>query len=128
MRFPSHLLQPETFRSEPMMAAMAAVAVGMFFGAWVIGPAITYNNADSPAQAATERTTFQDMVARPDPMPYRAPTPAFDRSGPPEYAAIARERARTESGDPADAGWFDSTGVRGYRSSRARPFDRHRFY
>ena len=38
------------------------------------------------------------MVARPDPMPYRAPTPSFDLSGPPNYAAAAKEKAQAELG------------------------------
>ena len=41
MRFPYHLFSASTFRSEPWLAAMAAVAIGMFVGAWLIGPAIT---------------------------------------------------------------------------------------
>lgn len=128
MRLPSHLLQPATFRSEPMMAAMAAIAVGMFLGTWVLGPAITYKSPDAPAQAV-ERTTLQTMLARPDPMPYRAPTPSFDQSGPPNYAAIAKEKARAESGGPSDGDWFDATsGIRVSRPYRARAFDRHRFY
>ena len=77
MRFPSHLLQTATFRSEPLLAAMAAIAVGMFVGTWVIGPAITRDSAEAPAPAAQERTTFEDMVARPDPMPYRAADAGF---------------------------------------------------
>ena len=51
MRFPSHLLQTATFRSEPLLAAMAAIAVGMFVGTWVIGPAITRDSAEAPAPA-----------------------------------------------------------------------------
>jgi hypothetical protein len=130
MRFPSHLLQKATFRSEPLMAAMAAIAVGMFVGTWVIGPAITHGSAEAPAQTAQERTTFEDMVARPDPMPYRAATPAFDMSGPPNYAAVAKEKAQAELG-----GQVDNESVaeapRPYRSwsSRNYPrFDRHRVY
>ena len=45
MRFPSHLLQTATFRSEPLLAAMAAIAVGMFVGTWIIGPAVTRDSA-----------------------------------------------------------------------------------
>ena len=129
MRFPSHLLQPATFRSEPLMAAMAAVAVGMFVGTWVIGPAITNQVAEAPGQTAPERPTYEDMVARPDPMPYRAATPAFDLSGPPSYAAIAKERAKAGLSDSAgDDGPFREA-PHNYSSSRNyRVFDRHRFY
>jgi hypothetical protein len=131
MRFPTHLLQKSTFRSEPMLAAMAAIAVGMFVGTWVIGPAITRDSPDAPAAVSQERTNLKEMVERPDPMPYRAPTPAFDMSGPPNYAAVAKEKARAElggeivveSGPPAPA-----PQSRSYRSSRYRSYDRHAVY
>ena len=68
----------------------------------MIGPAITHGT-DAPPQAAQERTTFEDMVARPDPSPYRAATPAFDISGPPNYAAAAKDKAQAElGGETAD--------------------------
>jgi hypothetical protein len=129
MRFPSHLLQPSTYRSEPLLAALAAVAIGMFVGTWVIGPAITHNSADAPAQFSPERTTFQDMVARPDPMPYRAPTPSFDLSGRPNYAAVAKEKAQAEMGGQIADDESIAEGPSVYRSSRSyRAFDRHRVY
>ena len=53
MRFPSHLLQTATFRSEPLLAAMAAIAVGMFVGTWIIGPAVTRDSADARSGYAT---------------------------------------------------------------------------
>src|SRR4051812_50020476 len=84
MRLPQHLLKASTYRSEPLMAVMAAVAIGMFVGNWIIGPAITHNHPEAQAPVAQqERTTFEAMVARPDPMPYRAPTPVFDTAGGP---------------------------------------------
>ena len=129
MRFPSHLLRMTTFRSEPLLAAMAAIAVGMFVGTWVIGPAITHDIAETPAQATQERTTFQDMVARPDPMPYRAPTPVFDTAGQPTYAAAAKEKAQAGLGGQVDPDVVAETPSYPMRSSRAyRAFDRHRIY
>ena len=134
MRFPAHLLTASTYRSEPVMAALAVVAIGMFVGTWVIGPAISHD-LQSVAPAPQERTSFQEMVSRPDPMPYRAATPAFDSSGPPHYAATAKEKAQAElGGDVADADSFDrppesrGTDSRSYRRSYYRPFDRHRVY
>jgi hypothetical protein len=131
MRFPQHLLQASTFRSEPLMAAMAAVAVGMFVGTWILGPALTHNSPEAPAPVAQqERTTFEAMVARPDPFPYRTPTPTFDMAGQPSYGAAAKEKAQAELGgqvDPEEA----TLETPGYptRSSRAyRAFDRHRVY
>jgi hypothetical protein len=130
MRFPSHLLQTGTFRAEPLLAAMAAIAVGMFVGTWVIGPAITRDSAEAPAPTSQQRTTFEDMVARPDPMPYRAPTPAFDTSGPPSYAAAAKEKAQAEvGGQIVDDGSIPETPRASRWSSRNyRNLDRHRVY
>ena len=132
MRFPNHLLQAATFRSEPLMAAMAAIAVGMFVGTWVIGPAITHDSAETPAPATQQRTTFEDMVARPDPPPYRAPTPAFDMSGPPNYAAAAKEKAQAELGgqiaDPDAMAAEAPSAPRESWSRNSRAFDRHTIY
>jgi hypothetical protein len=131
MRFPQHLLKASTYRSEPLMAAMAAVAVGMFVGAWILGPALTHNSPETPAPAAQqERTTFEAMVARPDPFPYRTPTPTYDTAGQPSYGVAAKEKAQAELGgqvDPEEAA-FEAPGYP-MRSSRAyRAFDRHRVY
>jgi hypothetical protein len=130
MRFPQHLLQASTFRAEPLMAAMAAVAIGMFVGTWILGPAITHNSPDTPAPAAKERTTFEDMVARPDPMPYRTATPTFDTAGQPSYAAAAKEKAQAEMGGAVDPEMSaDNAPSYPVTTSRAaRTFDRHRVY
>jgi hypothetical protein len=130
MRFPQHLLKASTYRSEPLMAAMAAVAVGMFVGNWIIGPAITHNSPEAQAPVAQqERPTFEDMVARPDPMPYRAPTPTFDMAGQPSYAAAAKEKAQAEMGGPVDPEAAADAPSYPVTSSRAaRTFDRHRVY
>ena len=131
MRFPQHLLKFSTFRAEPLMAAMAAVAIGMFVGTWIIGPAITHNSPETPAPAAQQqRTTFEDMVARPDPMPYRAPTPNFDTAGQPSYAAAAKEKAQAEIGGPVDPeAMVEEQPSYPVTSSRAaRTFDRHKVY
>ena len=58
MRFPLHLLRASTFRSEPGLAALAAIAVGMFVGTWIIGPAVT-RSVEIPCPAQ-ERATFED--------------------------------------------------------------------
>ncbi|MGZ5840574.1 MAG: hypothetical protein ACXWJ8_01395 [Xanthobacteraceae bacterium] len=130
MRFPQHLLNASTCRSEPLMAAMAAVAVGMFVGTWIIGPSITHNSPEAQAPAAQQkRITFEDMVARPDPMPYRAPTPTFDTAGQPSYAAAAKEKAQAELGGAADPeAMADEPGYPVRSSRAARTFDRHRVY
>jgi hypothetical protein len=131
MRFPRHLLKASTYRAEPLLAAMAAIAVGMFVGTWILGPALTHNSPDAPAPAAQqERTTFEDMVARPDPFPYRTPTPTFDTAGQPSYGAAAKEKAQAELGGEVNpeeaAAEAPSYPVRPSRAYRA--FDRHRIY
>jgi hypothetical protein len=130
MRLPQHLLNASTYRSEPLLAAMAAVAVGMFVGTWILGPALTHNSPEPPAPAAQqERTTFEAMVARPDPMPYRAPTPVFDTAGQPSYAAAAKEKAQAESSGQIDPEAAVEAPSYPMRSSRVyRAFDRHRVY
>ena len=129
MRFPHHLLQASTYRSEPVMAAMAAIAVGMFVGTWVIGPAITHTSEDAPASPSISqpRPTIDAMLARPDPPPYRAATPAFDMSGPPTYAAAAKEQARAElGGQVAESDFAAQAPDRTPRwRGRYRQFDRH---
>jgi hypothetical protein len=121
-------------RPEPLLNAMAAVAVGMFIGCWVIGPALTHNSdAASPASAKTEPLTFDAMLARPDPFPYRTATPVFDNAGETRYAEAARQRARAEIGvggvgDP----WSDlqerPTEYRGHARWHYRVPDRHAVY
>ncbi|MCX7311059.1 MAG: hypothetical protein WCG92_13440 [Hyphomicrobiales bacterium] len=128
MRFP-HLLKFSTYRAEPIMAALAAVAIGMFVGTWVIGPAITGTSTSAPVPADRERTTFADMVARPDPPPYRAATPAFEMAAP-NYAAAAKEKALAEVGSaPADPDFTPEAPAPSRTSSRnSRAFDRHQIY
>jgi hypothetical protein len=136
MRLPYHLFRTSTFRSEPLLAAMAAVSVGMFVGAWLIGPAITRDSAvPTPAPAPQARTSFEEMVSRPDPSPYRAATPDFGPAGAPNYAAAAKEKAQAELGGqiPADNAAADDEAVPQESAStrtRARypSFDRHHVY
>jgi hypothetical protein len=134
MRVPHHLFQASTFRAEPLMAAMAVVSISMFIGAWVIGPAITRNSTDAPPVQSSpmpDKTTFDAMVARPDPPPYRAATPAFDLTGPPNYAAAAKQKAQAELGGPAsddDAAVPEAPSPYRGGSSRYRPYDRHKVY
>jgi hypothetical protein len=113
---------------------MAAVAVGMFIGCWVIGPALTHKTgATSQASAKTESLTYEAMLARPDPFPYRSATPAFDSSGPPRYAEAAREKARAEiGGRGADDPWSElqerAMESRSHARWRYRSPDRHAVY
>jgi hypothetical protein len=72
----------------------------MFIGNWVIGPAVSHDDINAAAlpSATQGRAAFDVMVARPDPSPYRTPTPDFDMTAQPRYGAMAKERARAELG------------------------------
>ena len=129
MRFPYHLLNASTVRSEPWLAAMAAVAIGMFAGAWLIGPAITRHNSDVPPQAAQERTSFEDMISRPTRRPI-APRPRPSTStARPTTPPLRRKRPRPNSAaspvttrrPPRRAAYPRSRG-------NYPAFDRHRVY
>src|SRR6478736_256982 len=80
--------------------AMAAIAVGMFIGHWVIAPAISTPTPerDPLRQASLDRKAIDEAAARPDPSPYRTPTPAFDTSGAPGYALAAKQKAQASLG------------------------------
>ena len=82
------------------MAAMAAVAVGMFVGTWVIGPAITRDTAEAPARRhAQERTDLRGHGGAPRSARPIAPRRRLSTSsGPPNYAAAAKEKAQAELG------------------------------
>jgi hypothetical protein len=117
--------------SEPLLSALAVVAVGMFIGAWVIGPLASHKVAATATKE--ERMTYQAMLAKPDPFPYRTATPAFDTSARPGYGAAAREKARAElggrrtvAGDPVADFQLQTSDNLAYRApSRSRAMDRH---
>ena len=86
-------------RPEPWLNAMAAVAVGMFIGCWVIGPTLTRDSgAVARRSAKAEPMSYEAMLAQPDPFPYRTATPQFEDTGPTHYAEAAREKARAAFG------------------------------
>ena len=125
MRFPAHLLHSIDRPIRTAMAAIAAVAIGMFVGTWVIGPAITHDIAETPRRRRRSGRRFEDMVARPDPMPYRAATPAFDMPGPPHYAAAAKEKAQAElGGDDRPSAEFARRATRATHGYDSRAIDR----
>ncbi len=89
-------------RHEAIAVAIAAIGVGMFIGNSIIGPLVSRQIAE-PAAASSEPLSFEAMVARPDPFPYRTPTPTFETSGVPHYAAAAKEKAQAEVNGQASA-------------------------
>jgi hypothetical protein len=93
------MLSLRRLRPEPWLNVMAAVAVGMFVGYWVIGPVLSTRSDAVPRSGSnnTEAMTFEQMLAQPDPSPYRTPTPHFD-AGEPHYADAARAKARAGLG------------------------------
>lgn len=96
----SPLMQPRyRLRPEPWLNAVAAVAVGMFIGCWVIGPALTdKSGAPLPSVPKSEPMTYEAMLAPPDPFPYRTATPVFESADQTHYAQAARDKARAEIG------------------------------
>jgi hypothetical protein len=110
------------------LSAMAAVAVGMFVGHWIIAPAIS---TDSPPREALrsgqfERLSLDEARARPDPSPYRTPTPEFAAPASTNYAQIARQKAQTSSGDEDISDSFREPAPReSWSYGRGRSVDRH---
>lgn len=93
------LLPPQLHqhRHEAVAIAIAAIGVGMAIGTWVIGPLVSRDSTDRLVDVS-DRPSFEEMAARPDPFPYRTATPEFDKSGAPNYAAAAKEKAQAELG------------------------------
>jgi hypothetical protein len=103
-------------RAEPLMVAIAAVAVGMFVGTWVLGPMVS---SDPMSKERVNETplSYEQMIARPDPFPYRTPTPVAEQQAQTNYAAAAKQRAQSEYG-----GHFaeDSGAANPWQSQRSR--------
>jgi hypothetical protein len=95
MRYPVQTLDTPRPCIEAIMVGLGAVMAGLLIGNWVIGPALSHKTPRAPV-ATEARLSYQDMIARPDPSPYRAATPLFDMSAQPHYGAMAREQARAE--------------------------------
>ena len=116
-----NLEKPKPY-SETVMIGLAAIGIGILLGVWVAAPALT--GTASVASDPTTRIplTYNDMIARPDPFPYRTATPAFDTGGRIDYAALAKARAQAEySGqaiarDDATDSWNRQTGRTSWRS------------
>jgi hypothetical protein len=103
-------------RAEPLMVAIAAVAVGMFVGTWVLGPMVS-SGSTSKERVNETPLSYEQMVARPDPFPYRTPTPVAEPQTQTNYAAAAKQRAQSEY-----VGHFaeDSQAVDPWQSQRSR--------
>jgi hypothetical protein len=122
---------------EIWLKVMAMVAVGMFVGAWVLGPFFNRSTAGrGPLDSATSlQQALEDASRRPDPSPYRTPTPAFEQVET-HYAAAAKARAQASVGLPS-AGqqisevpeafrqWPAEEAPAPRRQWRASSFDRH---
>jgi hypothetical protein len=109
------------------LSAMSAVAVGMFVGTWVIGPAISTDSAPREAlrSGQFERLSLDEARARPDPSPYRTPTPEFAAPASTNYAQMARQKARTSSDDDDMPDTFVEPPRERWSYGRGRFIDRH---
>jgi hypothetical protein len=121
MRF---ALPPEyqQYRHEAVAVAIAAIGVGMFIGTSIIGPLVSHDSSGRPADLSAH-TSFEAMMALPDPLPFRTPTPVFDVSGAPDYAAAAKEKAQAELGGQPSA---DDEGQASDQPGRGRSHWRYR--
>src|SRR5215212_2165147 len=117
-----NLEKPKPY-TEPVMMGLAAIGIGILLGIWVAAPALTgtVNVASDPTMRSIPMS-YNDMIARPDPFPYRTATPAFDTGGRIDYAAVAKARAQAEyservagRGDGTD-GWDRQGGRTSSRS------------
>jgi hypothetical protein len=98
-----NLEKPKPY-SETVMIGLAAIGIGILLGIWVAAPALT--GTASVASDPTMRSiplSYNDMIGRPDPLPYRTATPALDTNGRIDYAALAKARAQAEYSGQADA-------------------------
>ena len=119
------MLNPEKPKphAEAVMVGLAAVGIGILLGIWVAGPALTgTGTVASDRSMRSWAMSYQDMIARPDPPPYRTATLAFDAGGRIDYAAAAKAGAKFEYGRVAD----DDTGRQTTGRAPRNPFaDRH---
>lgn len=113
--------------AEAVMIGLAAVGIGILLGIWVAGPALT--GTATVASDPTMRSipmSYSEMIARPDPPPYRTATLAFDTGGRIDYAVAAKARAQFEYGRVAasdESSWKQQTA--GRAPSRSYVPDRH---
>ena len=81
----------------------AALTFGIVVGNWLVGPLVSYDVMDreSLRSARHERESVAAASARPNPPPYRTPTPDFGTDSAPRYSALAKERAQAALGGRA---------------------------
>src|SRR6185295_13384476 len=84
--------------AELAMLGLAAIGIGILAGIWIGGPALTGDGTKLASDPVSRWVpmSYNDMVSRPDPSPYRSATPSFDSSGQIDYAASAKARALAE--------------------------------
>ena len=81
------------------MLGLAAIGIGILAGVWIGGPALTGDGTRLASDPVTRwiPMSYNEMIQRPDPSPYRSATPTFDTSGQIDYAASAKARAQAET-------------------------------
>jgi len=113
--------------SEPVMIGLAAVGIGILLGIWVAAPTLTGTTTEASNWAMrTIPMSYNDMIARPDPHPYRIATPSFDTGGRIDYAAAAKARAQAEtSGQAVSREGATDPSDRQTGRAASRSYDRH---
>jgi hypothetical protein len=85
--------------AEIAMLGLAAIGIGILAGIWIGGPALTGDGTKLASDPVSRwiPLSYNDMISRPDPSPYRSATPNFAASGQIDYAASAKARAQAET-------------------------------
>ncbi len=89
--------------AELAMLGLAAIGIGILAGIWIGGPALTGDGTRLASDQGTRWVpmSYNEMIQRPDPSPYRSATPTFSTDGQIDYAAAAKARAQAETNGQA---------------------------
>jgi hypothetical protein len=115
--------------AELAMLGLALIGIGILAGIWIGGPALTGDGTRLASDPVTRWVpmSYNEMISRPDPSPYRNATPAADGGAQIDYAASAKARAQTETnGQRAADDWDRPISERQSGRAASRNYlDRH---
>jgi hypothetical protein len=88
---------------------------------------VSAGSASKERNAPETPLSYEQMIARPDPFPYRTPTPVVEQPSQTNYAAAAKQRAQSEHGGHYAEDAYPADPWQNRRSSRWRSVmpDRH---